>query len=113
MLSANRGSQQTRYRVYTNARNQYTNYGSSLGLTFNFYKKYTLSGNINYNAIAASKQSDVFVTGFNTPNWITNVSFGNREVFKNVGFNVVWKWQDAFLWESPLANGKGAGLPGN
>lgn len=106
MLSANRGAQQSRYRVYTNARNKYTNYGSSLGLTFNFYKKFTISGNINYNAIAANQQSDVFVTGFNTPNWITNLSFGNREVFKNVGFNVVWKWQDAFVWESPLANGK-------
>ncbi len=31
---------------------------------------------------------------------------GNREVVKNVGFNVVWRWQDAFLWESPLANGE-------
>lgn len=24
---------------------------------------------------------------------------------KNVGFNVVWKRQDSFQWESPLANG--------
>ena len=106
MLSANRDQQQTRYRVYTNAKNQYNNYGSSLGVTYNFYKKFTLSGNVNYNAIAANKQSDVFVTGFNTPNWITNLSFGNREVVKNLGFNVVWRWQDAFLWESPLANGQ-------
>src|SRR5207237_622232 len=43
--------------------------------------------------------------GFNTPNWSSNLSFGNREVVKNVGFNVGWKWQDAFLWESPLVTG--------
>jgi len=104
MLAANR-SQQTRYRVYTNAKNKYKNYGSSLGLTYNFYQKYTLSGNINYNAISENKQQDVFVTGFNTPNWASNVSFGNREVLKDVGFNIVWRWQDAFLWESPLVNG--------
>ena len=105
MLAANR-SKQVRYRVYTNARNKYRNYGSSLGLTWNFFRKFTVSGNLNYNAIKANETSDVFVTGFNTPNWVTNISFGNREVVKNFGFNIVWRWQDAFLWESPLANGK-------
>ena len=104
MLAANRVNQ-TRYRVYTNAKNSYNNFGSSLGLTYNFYKKFTISGNANYNDIVANEERDVFVTGFNTPNWITNVSIGNREVVKNVGFNVVWKWQDSYLWESPLANG--------
>ncbi|MBA9075702.1 TonB-dependent receptor [Rufibacter quisquiliarum] len=105
MLAANRNAQQTRYRVYTNAKNKYNNYGSSLGVTYNFYEKFTLSGNVNYNAIETNAEKDIFVTAFNTPNWITNVSFGNREVVKNLGFNVVWRWQDSFLWESPLANG--------
>lgn len=104
MVAANR-SKQTRYRVYTNAKNIYHNYGSSLGLTYNFYKKYTLSGNINYNDIKSNAEKDVFVTGFNTPRFATNLSFGNREIAKNIGFNVVWRWQDAFLWESPLVNG--------
>ena len=104
MLAANR-SKQTRYRVFTNAKNTYNNFGSSLGVTYNFYKKFTVSGNINLNDIASNTTNDVFVTGFNTPKWATNLSFGNREVFKNVGFNIVWRWQDAFLWESPLANG--------
>jgi iron complex outermembrane receptor protein len=105
MVAANR-SKQTRYRVYTNAKNKYNNYGSSLGVTYNFYKKFTLSGNVNYNNIVANTEKDVFVTGFNTPKWATNLSFGNREVVKNVGFNIVWRWQDAFLWESPLVNGR-------
>jgi hypothetical protein len=104
MVAANR-SRQTRYRVFTNAKNTYRNYGAALGVTYNFYKKFTISGNINYNDIKANQQSDVFVTAFNTPNWITNLSFGNREIIKNIGFNIVWKWQDAFRWESPLANG--------
>ena len=38
MVAANR-NKQVRYRVYTNAKNKYRNYGSSLGLTWNFYKK--------------------------------------------------------------------------
>ncbi len=96
---------QDRYRVYTNAKNKYTSYGSSLGLTYNFYKTFAISGNVNYNAIKGNANPDLFVTGFNTPKWTTNLSFGNRAIARNVGFNIVWKWQDAFLWESPLVNG--------
>ncbi len=105
MLDANR-SKQTRYRVYTNAKNKYVNYGAAFAITYNFYKTFSVSGNINYNAISENKQKDIFVTGFNTPKWFINLSFGNREVIKNVGFNIVWRWQDAFYWESPLANGQ-------
>jgi hypothetical protein len=96
---------QDRYRVYTNAKNTYRNYGSSLGVTYNFYKKYTISGNVNYNRIKSNEANDIFVTGFNTPDWSTNLSFGNRQIAKNIGFNVVWRWQNAFLWESPLVTG--------
>jgi hypothetical protein len=101
--SASKG--QERYRVYTNAKNTYTNYGSALGITYNFYKKYTIGGNVNFNQMKSNNTDDIFVTGFNTPKWSTNLSFGNREIVKNVGFNVVWRWQDAFLWESPLVTG--------
>ena len=96
---------QDRYRVYTNAKNVYRNYGSALGVTYNFFKKYILSGNVNFNKMKTNKTNDIFVTGFNTPEWTTNVSFGNREIVKNIGFNVVWRWQESFLWESPLVTG--------
>ena len=105
MLASNR-SKQTRYRVFTNAKNTYNNYGSSLGITYSLYKKYTFTGNVNYNNITVNKQADVFITAFNTPKWMTNLSFSNRELLKNLGFSVAWHWQDAFQWESPLANGK-------
>ena len=96
---------QERYRVYTNAKNKYTTYGSSLGLTYNFYKTYTISGNVSFNRIKGNATPDLFVTGFNTPDWTTNISFGNRAITKNIGFNIVWKWQNSFLWESPLVTG--------
>jgi outer membrane receptor protein involved in Fe transport len=106
MIQANRTARQTRYRVYTNAKQKYNNYGSSLGITYNFFQKFTVGSNVSYNNISKNKVKDVFVTGFNTPNWATNISFGNREVVKNLGFNVVWRWQESFQWESPLANGE-------
>ena len=99
-------SRQNRYRVYTNAKNTYKSYGSSLGITYNLYKKFTLSGNANYNKLSKNPSPDIFLTGFNTPAWVTNISFSNREVIKNVGFNIVWRWQDEVFWESTLANGQ-------
>jgi len=98
-------SRQSRYRVYTNAKNTYNSYGSSLGVTYIFYKKFTVSGNANYNKLSDNPNPDIFQTGFNTPNWVTNVSFSNREVVKNLGFNLVWRWQNSLYWESTLANG--------
>lgn len=98
-------ARQNRYRVYTNAKNTYNSYGSSLGVTFNFYRKFLLTGNANYNKLSQNGAPDIFQTGFNTPAWVTNLSLSNREVVKNVGFNVVWRWQDQVWWESTLANG--------
>lgn len=100
--SASKG--QERYRVYTNAKNTYTNYGAALGLTYSFYKKYTVGTNISYNKMN-SVANDIFITGFNTPEWSYNVTLSNREVVKNLGFSIVYKWQQAFLWESPLVTG--------
>ncbi|GAA4332621.1 TonB-dependent receptor [Flaviaesturariibacter amylovorans] len=96
---------QERYRVYTNAKNTYFNYGSALGVTWSFYKKFTVAGNLSYNKMRNNARGDIFVTGFNTPEWAANFSFGNREIVKNIGFSIVWRWQDAFLWESPLVTG--------
>lgn len=95
----------TRYRVQTNAKDRVYNYGSALGLTYNFYKKYTLSGNLNYNAFDKKDSKDPLIPGFNTPKYFTNVSFGNREVVKNFGFNVTWRWQDRFLWQNLFGDG--------
>ena len=96
---------QDRYRVYTNAKNKYHNFGSAIGITYNFYKKYSIAGNASFNKLVANNTSDIFVTGFNTPILSTNLSFGNREVIKNLGFNMIYKWQQGFLWESPLVTG--------
>lgn len=105
-IDANNKSKQTRYRVYTNATNTYYSYGSAIRLSYNFYKKYSISGNFNFNDFQSKEKSDIFITGFNTPKYSANVQFGNREIVKNFGFNIVWKWQDAYDWLSPLANGR-------
>ncbi|MDQ2751791.1 MAG: TonB-dependent receptor [Bacteroidota bacterium] len=96
---------QNRYRVYTNAKSNYINYGSSIGINYNFYKTYIVAGNASFNKLKSQNANDIFVTGFNTPDWATSLSFGNRAAAKNIGYNAVWRWQNSFNWQSPLVNG--------
>ncbi|MEO8950159.1 MAG: energy transducer TonB, partial [Mucilaginibacter sp.] len=35
---------------------------------------------------------------FNTPKYSTNVTLGNSNLFKGLGFNLAWHWQSAFDW---------------
>ena len=46
-----------------------------------------------------------FRSSYNTPEWRTNLSFSNREVIDNLGFNITWRWQDAFFWEASFGAG--------
>ena len=99
-------TQHTRYRMWTNSKSTYYNYGSSLGISYNFYQKYSLSGNVSYAKLnKIDKKDQGLETPFNTPAYITNVNFSNRELIKNIGFSIAWRWQDAFEWRAPLADG--------
>lgn len=98
-------SKQDRYRVYTNSNSTYKSYGTSLGIRYNITGNYNINTNVSYNDLASNNTSDLFITAFNTPKWMVNVSVGNREIVKNIGFTLVARWQSGFVWESPLASG--------
>ncbi|HTI09657.1 MAG TPA: TonB-dependent receptor [Puia sp.] len=99
------GGQVTKYKMWTNSKSQVTNQGVELGVSYNFYKKFNITANASYAAIASIESTDAFTPAFNTPDWITNVSIGNREILPNTGFNIGWHWQNKFYWNSPLAAG--------
>ncbi|MFL9482533.1 TonB-dependent receptor [Chitinophagaceae bacterium LWZ2-11] len=99
------GTSVKKYKMWTNSKSKISNQGFDVGLNYNFFKKFNVGANISYANLVEVHASDAFTPAFNTPKWISNISFGNREVFKNTGFNLVWHWQDAFYWNSPLANG--------
>ena len=101
----NGGKQVTKYKMWTNSKSVVTNQGVDVGLTYNFYQKFTFNVNASYAALVSIQSSDAFTPAFNTPEWITNVSVGNKEIVKNTGFNLVWHWQSEFYWNSPLAQG--------
>jgi iron complex outermembrane recepter protein len=88
--------------LYTNAPGTVTAQGAVLGLTYNLPKGYVLSGNYNWNTLG--DVPDGFIAEFNTPEHKMNFSFGNRKLTEELGFNVTWRWQSAFEWQSSFTN---------
>ena len=92
-----------KFGVPVNATGKVKSYGGAFGLDY-VRGKYTFSGNVSYNKLSdlpATYQND-----FNTPEIRYNLGISNREIFKNVGFNVNYRWQDKFNWLSSFAGGE-------
>jgi iron complex outermembrane receptor protein len=67
---------------------------------------FRLYGNATLAKLDRVEQHDGLEDGFNTPEWIYNISFGNASLFKNLfGFNINFRRQSSFLWQSSLATG--------
>ncbi len=80
--------------------------GAALGLSYAFNSGYRISGNYAWNEL--TNRDDLpegFQSGFNTPENKFNFSVSNRKLTDRLGFNVTWRWQDSFLWESTFAEG--------
>ncbi len=67
---------------------------------------YTIGGNLYSDRI--KDVSTNFISGFNTPKYRTNISFGNTGLLKRkqLGFNIVYRWQDHMYYEGDLAVGE-------
>ncbi|HEY1871332.1 MAG TPA: TonB-dependent receptor [Chitinophagaceae bacterium] len=45
------------------------------------------------------------ITFFNTPKVRYNIGLSNDKLYKNVGFNILWRWQDELLWQGTFGTG--------
>ena len=63
-------------------------------------KNFTLGGNLTWADFNLQDADPNEIPAFNTPTYRTTVTFGNSAVTKNLGFNVAWRWQDAYDWTS-------------
>ena len=98
------GTSTNTYQIYTNLEDRVTSQGAAIGLTYNLAKGYTLGGNYSWNKLIGGF-SDNTLTEFNTPEHKFNLNFGNRKVLDNVGFNITYRWQTEFEWQSSFAIG--------
>ncbi|MEK6782085.1 MAG: TonB-dependent receptor [Bacteroidota bacterium] len=78
-----------------------TTYGWALGADVMLPRGFLLRSNVNYNSFQLEGQPPTgFQSSFNTPRYRYNLSIGNHAIFRNMGFNINWRWQQKFLWES-------------
>lgn len=96
------GTAFTKFGVPVNAAGDVSAYGMALGLDY-LIGKFNLNGNISYNQIGDLPTT--YVNDFNTPKVRYNLGISNRNVAKNVGMNVSYRWQDSFYWASSFASG--------
>jgi outer membrane receptor protein involved in Fe transport len=76
-------------------------YGWSFGTDLKIPGGFSIKANVSSNQLETlGSRPPGFQSRFNTPKYRTNFSFGNRKVLGLFGFQVNWRWQDQFLWES-------------
>ena len=102
-------TKQNKYRLWTNSKSVSYNYGGTFGISYLLPKNYLIGGNLTVNKLDRQTENDGLEDAFDTPEWIYNVSFGNTNVYKKIGFNLNFRQQAQFLWQSSLANGTVAG----
>ena len=86
------------FQLYTNAPDKVSAQGISLGLNYIFEKGYNLGGNLTWSSFDLRNANKDNVAEFNTPEYSSNVTFGNSNAYKGFGFNLAWHWQNAFDW---------------
>lgn len=81
--------------------------GWAAQVDYNFNQGYYAGGNVAFNQLIS--QADLIAQGFraayNTPEYRFNLKVGNRKITDRIGFQVSYRWQQAFLWESSFGVG--------
>ncbi|MEP6699819.1 MAG: TonB-dependent receptor, partial [Bacteroidota bacterium] len=86
-----------------NSTEKVKSFGWGLGIEYQFIKKYLLYGNISSDQIR-NLQPGV-ISFFNAPKYRYNIGLKNENVCHNIGFNVVFKWQDNNYYEGTFVTG--------
>jgi outer membrane receptor protein involved in Fe transport len=66
-------------------------------------RRFVVYGNI-FSDVLRDVPAD-FITYFNAPKYRYNIGLRNENVWKNIGFNFVWRWQDNNYYEGTFATG--------
>ena len=77
--------------------------GWGIGLEYQFIKNYTLYGNVFYDELTNVPAG--LITYFNAPPYRFNIGLKNENVYHNVGFNVILRWQDNNYYQGTFVTG--------
>jgi outer membrane receptor protein involved in Fe transport len=95
------------YGFDINADGKVESQGFGVSLDYSIDGGYKIGGNVAYNELISEDdlKAQGFRSSYNTPKWRYNVRVENRDFIENVGFNVVYRWQDAYFWDSSFGDG--------
>jgi outer membrane receptor for ferrienterochelin and colicin len=89
----------------SNVQNEVVTNGWGLSLDYQLGSNWALGTNVSYNAVKDNGGLVDYQLAFNTPNYRTNVTFGNRNIGgSGWGFSTVWRYQEKFVWQSSIVN---------
>lgn len=96
-----------RYGYDTNMDEDVNTYGFGLSADLMLFGNFKVSGNATYNKIEDLDDltQRTYNVAFNTPEWRYNFSLSNRKLTDKIGFNMTYRWQDAYLWQSSIGSG--------
>lgn len=96
------------FSVYTNVSDVITSQGFGANVEYELPRNFRIGVNYTYttyNADSAIAHNQGFLPSFNTPKHRVNISLSNRNVWRNVGFNLKYRWSDSYVWQSPFGQG--------
>jgi len=93
----------TNFSFVTNSTTPVKATGWGIGINYKFDRGYLLSGNVYSDALHDIPSG--LVTFFNTPKYRYNIGFSNEDVYKGLGYNIIYKWQDKVYWEGTFGTG--------
>jgi outer membrane receptor protein involved in Fe transport len=91
------------YGLYTNSPSKVNTTGAGIGLDYSLPAGFIISGNYAYNNISSKDVGQQ--TDFNTPKSKFNLSLANYTIAKVYGFNLTYRWQQAYLYQSSFITG--------
>ncbi len=95
------------YGFDVNADGEVKSQGFGVSMDYSLNGGYKIGGNVAYNELISEDdlRAQGFRSSYNTPKWRYNVRVENRNFIENVGFNMVYRWQDAYYWDSSFGDG--------
>ena len=94
------------YSVSVNSTSKVKTLGWGASIDYLLEKNFFIKSNVYFDDIKDVAAD--FVSGFNTPKYRFNLGFGNSGFGpkKQIGFNVIYKWQQSFFYTSDFVSGQ-------
>jgi outer membrane receptor protein involved in Fe transport len=91
------------FGLYTNSTTKVNTVGAGIGLEYSLPGGFVAAGNYAYNNISGNDNGQE--TDFNTPKNKFNLSFANYTIAKYYGFNLTYRWQQEYLYQTSFISG--------